>query len=98
MGGDAGSEGESEAEQKELGGHSNHRKNGKSEALPLRLETSALDRPPKAPAMLSLPNEEHEMSHTVFNLSIGYFDILKQYLFEVLYSETRSEVAPKVSG
>ncbi|EFO21568.1 hypothetical protein LOAG_06919 [Loa loa] len=65
LGGDAGSEGESEAEQKELGGsHSNHRKNGKSEALPLRLETSALDRPPKAPAMLSLPNEEHEMGHT----------------------------------
>ncbi|OZC10549.1 MOZ/SAS family protein [Onchocerca flexuosa] len=65
LGGDAGSEGESEAEQKELsGGHSSHRKNGKSEALPLRLETSALDRPPKAPAMLSLPNEEHEMSHT----------------------------------
>ncbi|CAG9532301.1 unnamed protein product [Cercopithifilaria johnstoni] len=65
LGGDAGSEGESEAEQKELGGgHSNHRKNGKSEALPLRLETSALDRPPKAPAMLSLPNEEHDMGHT----------------------------------
>uniref|UniRef100_A0A915PPA8 histone acetyltransferase n=1 Tax=Setaria digitata TaxID=48799 RepID=A0A915PPA8_9BILA len=65
LGGDAGSEGESEAEQKESGGsHSNHRKNGKSEVLPLRLETSALDRPPKAPAMLSLPNEEHEMGHT----------------------------------
>ncbi|VDK84519.1 unnamed protein product [Litomosoides sigmodontis] len=65
LGGDAGSEGESEAEQKELGGnHSNQRKNGKSEALPLRLETSALDRPPKAPAMLSLPNEEHDISHT----------------------------------
>ncbi|VIO87826.1 MOZ/SAS family protein [Brugia malayi] len=62
LGGDAGSEGESEAEQKELS-HSNHRKNGKSEALPLRLETSELDRPPKAPAMLSLPNEEHEMGH-----------------------------------
>lgn len=71
MGGDAGSEGESEAEQKELGaGHSNHRKNGKSEALPLRLETSALDRPPKAPAMLSLPNEEHEMGHTVCSLNL----------------------------
>uniref|UniRef100_A0AAF5PIZ0 histone acetyltransferase n=1 Tax=Wuchereria bancrofti TaxID=6293 RepID=A0AAF5PIZ0_WUCBA len=64
LGGDAGSEGESEAEQKELSsGHSNHRKNGKSEALPLRLETSELDRPPKAPAMLPLPNEEHEMGH-----------------------------------
>ncbi|VDM95340.1 unnamed protein product [Thelazia callipaeda] len=60
LGGDAGSEGESEAEQKEsIGGHVSHRKSGKSEVLPLRAEVSALDRPPKAPAMFLVPNEEH---------------------------------------
>lgn len=66
MGGDAGSEGESEAEQKDTGCcQSGTKKNGKSEVLPLRPEASALDRPPKAPAMLSLPNDEHELGHTV---------------------------------
>uniref|UniRef100_A0A183DDI6 BTB domain-containing protein n=1 Tax=Gongylonema pulchrum TaxID=637853 RepID=A0A183DDI6_9BILA len=64
LGGDAGSEGESEAEQKETGCcHSSIKKDEKSKELPLRPEASALDRPPKAPAMLSLPNDEHELGH-----------------------------------
>lgn len=72
MGGDAGSDGEiSEAEQKDRC-TSQFECQDDVHLEKLKTEPSALDRPPKAPAMLTLPNDEHDIAHSVNPLSFFF--------------------------
>lgn len=86
MGGHAGSEEDSsEEESEDVRGHIYKEDNSRKalQAASLEAETSALDRPPKAPAMLNQPNDEHEILQVSFYFAnfILFSFILERILF-----------------